>query len=102
MKVRLPNNHLTPAQRKIIREECTKEFETLHQNFEHDVNVKLFYLFHFKYGFGFKRLLQLSKDMKELLDGLHARYELSEAEDIWLCKKKLKDDGIDVDELLKE
>ena len=92
----------TSGQRKALLQECVKEFDTLTKNFEYDVNVKLFYLFHFKYGFGIKRLLQLSKDMKEIFEGLHSRYELPESEDVWLCKKKLAEKGIDVDELLKE
>ena len=102
MKCRINNNQPNAAQRKALKQECKNQFDALTENFEHDVNVKLFYLFHFKYGFGFKRLMQLSKDMKELFDGLHSRYELPEGEDVWLCKKKLEDDGINVDELLKE
>lgn len=102
MRVRINNNQPNAQQKKILMEECVRQFDALTKNFEYDVNTKIFYLFHFKYGFGLKRLVQLSKDMKEVFDGLHSRYELPEGEDIWLCKKKLKEDGIDVDELLKE
>lgn len=34
--------------------------------------------------------------------GMYARYELSVNDTAWLCEKKLKEDGIDVDELFKE
>ena len=90
------------AQRKVLRGEVIKEFDTLLENFNHDVMVQLLYLFHFKYGFGQKRLKQLNKDIAEALEGLNARYELSVNDTAWLCEKKLKEDGIDVDELFKE
>lgn len=102
MKVRIYNNQPNAAQRKVLRAECVKEFDTLLENFNHDVMVQLLYLFHFKYGFGQKRLKQLNKDIAQALEGLHARYELSVNDTAWLCEKKLAEDGINIDELLKE
>ena len=92
------------AQRKVLRGEVIKEFDTLLENFNHDVMVQLLYMFHFnsRYNFGEKRLKQLHEDIKEALEGLHARYELSVNDTAWLCEQKLKEDGIDVDELLKD
>lgn len=92
----------TSGQRKALEQQCVKEFDILTENFEHDANVKLLYLFHTKHGYGKKRLKRLSKDINDVFQGLHARYELDETDSVWLCKKKLEDDGIDVDELLKE
>lgn len=102
MRVRIRNNQPNAAQRKVLREECIKEFDTLLKNFNRDVMVQVLYLFHFKYGFGQKRLAQLTEDLKEALQGLHTRYELSESDTPWVCEKKLKDAGIDVDALLEE
>lgn len=102
MKVRIYNNQPNAAQRKVLRAECVKEFDTLLENFNHDVMVQLLYLFHFKYGFGQKRLKQLNRDIAQALEGLHARYELSVNDTAWLCEKKLAEDGINIDELLKE
>lgn len=89
------------AQRKALRGEVVKEFDTLLENFNRDVMVQLLYLFHFKYGFGEKRLKQLNDDIAQALDGLHARYELSVDDTAWLCEQKLKEDGINIDELFK-
>jgi hypothetical protein len=92
----------TSAQRKVLQGEVLKEFNTLLENFNHDVMIQMLYLFHFKRGYGQKRLKQLNKDIAEALDGLNARYELSVNDTAWLCEKKLREDGIDVDELFKE
>lgn len=100
--VRITKNQPNAAQRKVLKAECVKEFDTLLENFNHDVMVQLLYLFHFKYGFGQKRLKQLNKDIAQALEGLHARYELSVNDTAWLCEKKLAEDGINIDELLKE
>ena len=101
MRVRI-NNKPTAAQRKVLREECVKEFNTLLENFNRDITIQLLYLFRFKYGYGQKRLLQLTKELNETLRDLHARYELSESDTSWVCEKKLKESGIDVDAILKE
>lgn len=102
MRVRINNNTPTAAQRKIIRQECVKEFGTLLEDFNRDVMVQLIYLFHFKYNYGQKRLENLTNDLKEALQNLRTRYELSENDTPWLCERKLKEDGINIDELLEE
>lgn len=100
MKVRINNNQPTAAQRKTLHQECVKEFETLLKTFNRDVMIQLIYLFHFKYNYGQKRLENLTNDLKEVLQNIHARYELSENDTPWICEKKLKDDGIDIDALI--
>lgn len=102
MRVRINNKQPTAAQRKMLRQECVKEFETLLDTFNRDVMIQLIYLFHFKYGYGQKRLEQLTNDLKEALQSIHIHYELSENDTPWLCEKKLKEDGIDIDALIKE
>lgn len=94
----------TSAQRKVLKSEVKMEFDTLLENFNREVMIKLLYMFHFKprYKYGQKRLKQLNKDIAEALEGIEARYELSVNDTAWLCEKKLREDGIDVDELFKE
>ena len=102
MRVRLNRNEPNAAQRKALRIECVKEFDRLLKNFNHDVMVQILYLFHFKYGYGEKRLTQLTDDLKEALEGIHARYELSDNDTPWLCETKLKEAGINIEEILGE
>ena len=101
MKVRI-NNQPTSKQRKALKAECVKEFDELLENLNRDVYVKLLHFFRFKRGYGAKRLKALADDLKQVLDDIHARYELSESDTVWICEKQLRESGINVDELLKE
>lgn len=98
MRVRLTKNEPTASQKKALMQ----EFDKLLENLNHDVYVQLLHFFRFKRGYGKKRLKALADDLKDTLDGIHARYELSESDTVWICEKQLKDSGINVDELLKE
>lgn len=102
MKVRINNNTPNAAQRKALRAECVKEFDTLLENLNRDVYIQLLHFFRFKRGYGKKRLKILVDELKEALAGIHARYELSESDTVWICEQQLKNSGIDIDELLKE
>ena len=101
MKVRLNKNEPTAAQRKALRAECVKEFDTLLENLNRDVYIQLLHFFRFKRGYGMKRLKALADDLKEVLSGIHARYELSESDTVWICEQQLKNSGINIDELLE-
>lgn len=100
--MRVNINKPNEKQRLLLREQCIKEFDKLTENMNNDVFVQLLHFFHFKRGYGQKRLETLVNDLKGALDGIHARYELNESDTTWICEKQLKDAGIDVDKLLKE
>jgi hypothetical protein len=101
MRVRI-NNKPNEAQKKILRQECIKEFDRLIENMNRDVYIQLLHFFKFKRGYGQKRLEALSKDLKEALEGIHARYELSESDTAWICERQLIDSGIDISRLLED
>jgi hypothetical protein len=98
MKVRITKNEPTSAQKKVLMQ----EFDKLLVNLNRDVYVQLLHFFRFKRGYGKKRLKVLANDLKDTLDGIHARYELSESDTVWICEKQLKESGINVDDLLGE
>ena len=100
MKVRIKKNQPTAAQRKALQQECVNEFDKLLENLNRDVVIQLLHYFRFKRGYGAKRLKKLTDDLKQALDGIHARYELSESDTAWICEQQLKNSGINVDELL--
>ena len=100
MRVRI-NKQPTVAQKKVIREECIKEFDNLLENLNRDVYVQILHFFRFKRGYGQKRLQLLADELKSVLDGIHARYELTESDTAWICEQQLKNSGIDVDALLE-
>jgi hypothetical protein len=101
MKVRLNKNEPNAAQRKVLKQECVREFDKLLESFNHDTCVQVLYYFRFKKGYGKKRLEELAEGLTESLKNIKARYELSESDTTWICEKHLKDSGIDVDAILK-
>ena len=96
MKVR--TNKPTAKQKKVI----ATEFYKLLDQFNHDTNVQLFYILHFKEGYGTKRLKRVAKELLNLQKMLKERYELPDNDTTWFCEKQLKESGIDINELLKE
>ena len=102
MKVRLNNNQPTSAQKRALRQECVREFDILLENSNIDIRLQLLHYFRFKKGYGQKRLEELDSDLREMLKTIHARYELSEGDTAWLCKKRLEDSGINLDAIFKE
>ena len=99
--MRVNINKPNEKQRQILRQECIKEFDKLTENMNRDVYIQLLHFFHFERGYGQKRLQVLADDLKTALDGIHARYELSDNDTAWICEKKLREDHIDVDKLLE-
>ncbi len=101
MRVKI-NNKPTAAQKILLRQECIKEFDKLVENMNRDVYIQLLHFFRFKRGYGQKRLQALADDLKSALDGIHARYELSDSDTAWICEKQLVDSGIDISRLLED
>jgi hypothetical protein len=99
MRVRL-GKEPTNKQKEIVRQECIKEFDLLLANLNRDVCIQILHMFRFKRGYGKKRLIALANDLKEVLDTIHSRYEMKESDTVWICEKKLRESGIDVDEIL--
>lgn len=101
MKVRINKNEPTAAQRKVLRGEVVKEFNNLLAMYNRDTALQVTHILHFDFGFGQKRLQKFANKLKEMQIGQEQRYELPESETPWLCEKQLREDGINLEELLK-
>lgn len=99
--MRVNFNRPNKEQKKLLREQCVIEFDKLLGNLDHDVFIQILHFFHFERGYGQKRLENLANDLAHALDGIHARYELSDNDTAWICEKKLREDHIDVDKLIE-
>ena len=102
MKVRINKNEPTPEQRKALKNEVAKEFNKLIALYNHDTALQVIHILHFDFGFGQQRLQKFAEKLSEMQIAQRERYELSDGDTPWLCEKQLKDDGIDIDALLKE
>lgn len=102
MNVRIKNDAPTSAQRKALKNEVAKEFEKLLHRYNEDTALQVLHILHFDFGFGQQRLQKFADKLTEMQLKQKTRYEMSEEETPWLCKKQLKEDGIDLKGLVIE
>ena len=102
MRVRINNNQPTATQRKVLRQECIREFENLLSSYNRQVALQLLYILHFEYGFGQQRLEKFSESLAEMQKQTIARYETTDDKVPNICEIKLRESGIDIDRLLGE
>ena len=102
MNVRINKNEPNAAQRKALRNEVSKEFNKLLKLYNHDTAMQVLHILHFDFGFGQQRLQKFADKLAEMQINQKTRYELPEQETPWLCEKQLEEDGINVQELMKE
>jgi hypothetical protein len=102
MKVRLNKEEPTATQRKALKKEVAKEFNKLLDRYNHDTAIQVLHILHFDFGFGQARLQKFADRLNQMQIDQRERYELTDSDTPWLCEKQLKDDGIDLGELIKE
>lgn len=100
MKCKIYKNEPTAAQRKALRQECVKEFDTLLAQFNRDTALQILHILRFNYGFGQKRLEEFAEKLKAMQENQISRYELTDSDTPWLCEQQLKDSGIKLDKLI--
>lgn len=95
--------HLSKAEQKALDIEVRKAIVEKGEEYYIDLDAALLYYLHDKYDFGIKRLRDFwdgfSKVRKEVTD----HYMLESNDDVnWVCKQKLKDIGVDVEQWLAD
>lgn len=99
MKVRINNNTPNSAQRKVLRAECVKEFDKLLALYNKQVALQVLTILHFDFGFGQERLKRFSDKLAEMQIKTIDRYEATDEEVPDICEIKLKESGINLDEI---
>ena len=102
MKVRLNKQEPTATQRRALKKVVAEEFNGLLDRYNHDTALQVLHILHFDFGFGQARLQKFADRLTKMQKDQRERYELTDNETPWLCEKQLEDDGIDLNELLKE
>lgn len=92
---------LTAAEKKAMDLEIQRQFAEYLSKSEDEISAIILWELHEQFGFGPKRLkdfyIHFGKSVKDLI----ARYELDSSDDIWLCTRKLKEIGVDLDKWKK-
>ena len=101
MKCRI-KNELSSAQKKILHQECVKTFDKQLAIYNKQVALQVLHILRFEFGFGQQRLKRFSDKLEEMQIKTIGRYECTDGEVPDILEIKLRESGINVDELLKD
>ena len=101
MKVRINREEPTAAQRRALKNEVKKEFDKLLGFYNKEVALQVLNILHFDFGFGQSRLQKFADKLTQMQIETIDRYEMTDEDTPWLCEKQLREDGINIDEILR-
>lgn len=94
---------LTRPQKKAAKKEIKAQILETDRAYYLDMDAAVLWTLHKRFGFGRKRLREFFEAFADSHDELCKYYELDEDDNgIWLCRKQLKDYGVDVEAWEKE
>lgn len=102
MRVRINNNTPNASQRKVLRQECVKEFDKLLALYNRQVALQVFHILRFDFCFGQQRLKKFSDKLAEMQITTIDRYEATHGEIPDICEIHLRDSGINIKEIFGE
>lgn len=101
MKVRIQRN-LSSSKKKTLNDEMRKSLIEWDRKHETEIDAIILWALHREFGFGKERLKRAYKVISEEFASLRRRYELDDDMAIWLCTEKVKELGIDLEEMKDE
>ena len=102
MKVRITNNQPNSAQRRVLHQECVREFDNLLSLYNRQVSLQVAHILRFDFGWGQQRLKKFSDKLAEMQIKTISKYEATDGEVADICEIQLRESGINIKELLKE
>lgn len=97
------NFKLTRPQKKAMNKEINAQILEADWGYYCDMDAAVLWALHRKFGFGKKRLRRFFEMFAEVHEELRKHYELDDDDNgIWLCRKLLKEYGVDVEAWEKE
>ena len=99
MRVKIPTrDKLTAKMRKAVDEEAQSAIDRLMPQVVKNVEAVILWQLHVQCGFGKKRLMKFFAETSGLIENMLSEYSYDTDEDaIWLCKRGLREIGIDLD-----
>ena len=98
MKSRICGKELSDAEKTAMNREILKQIAGFDREHNKDIHAIVLWILHRHFGFGKKRLKDFYFEFDSYLDRLIKYYEMDEGDGSWLCRHKLKEYGIDIDE----
>ena len=103
MRANIGPNMLSSAYKKQIKDSISAQVRDSMVNISDrmflDELATVLFVLNNDFGFGQKRLEKFIVRYSDLHEELRQRYELDPTYDGWICTKKIKEAGIDLDEL---
>ena len=90
---------LTVAERKALNMEIKRQMAEYDRKHKNELEAMVLWQLHEQLGFGVQRLKKFYYNFNPIVDELIERYQLEEDDGIWICTLKLKDLGIDIEEM---
>ena len=94
--------HLTSSERKAMKMEIKRELIQMADRYTEDIQSVFLYWLHVKKGYGKKRLRQSWEDIVALQEELMEYYQMDVPDMVWVCTRKLKEIGVDIESWRKE
>lgn len=88
--------------KKIVEREVNEQMSQAIFKEEADFLALVLWILHTEYGFGKKRLERFAEEFDKGLNELSDWYAMPTTDQVFLCRRKLKEYGIDVDEIIKK
>lgn len=92
---------LTAAEKKAMDVEIRRELDEYNRQNINEIDAMILWHLHEEFGFGKKRLLRFYKTFSECIKELSERYLTEETRMPWMYQYRLKNYGIDIEELNK-
>lgn len=89
---------MSVAEKKAMDMEIMRQLAEYDRKNSIEIDALVLWVLHEQFGFGEKRLRQFYEAFTPAINDLIKRYELGDADSVWLCTRKLKEFGIDVEE----
>lgn len=92
---------LSAKEQRALDKEIRRQLVEMDRKHSTDVDAMVLYTLHSRFGFGKKRLREFYDALCEEHDKLLKHYEMT-SNFPWLCKEKLKQIGVDIEEWNRE
>lgn len=93
---------LTLSQQKALELEVHRQLAKYDKDHAKEMSSLILWGLHVEYGFGKNRLRRFYDTFNDNINALVKRYQLDNADDVWLCTRKLKEIGVDIEQWDRE
>lgn len=91
---------LTSAERTAMNMEIQKSFAEYDRKNANEIDATILWILHEGFGFGHDKLKKVHSVFAPRIKELCDRYEMTDkGDELWLCTYKLKEYGLDIEEL---